>query len=239
MVQTQKRIKECHTSFDIGKALIQTKFFSKKKLSPSARLVLWCLVVHWNHRTGKAFPRQITIAEETGLTKMSVIKAIEELRNAKIILTVKYKGRLNYQLTNVLLSYLNEPEDSIVEAKNDILEGKKQNISDSKQILPYIETNNFQQKKEKRVFQNFKSKAETQALIKQYEHERQNAVSPFDNRDCAIDVLKRILRPETQQHAFAKKMFQSIQAVWNFDETALEKIKKGEQPDGKCGTINS
>lgn len=239
MVQVRKQFKECHTSFDIGKALIQTRFFKKVKLKSTARLVLMCIASHWNHRTGNAYPTQITIAEETGSTKMSVSKAIDELRKAKLILTVKYKGRLNYQLTNVLLSYLNEPEDSIAEVKNDIQEGKKQNISDSKQILPYIETNNFQQKKEKRVFKNFKSKAETQALIKQYEQEKQTAVSPFDDRECAIDVLKRILRPETQQHAFAKKMFQSIQAVWNFDEKTLEQIKKGEQPDGKCGTINS
>lgn len=234
MVQTQVRPKkECHTSFDICKALIQTRFFSKKvangkKLTPTARLVLQCLASHWNHRTGNAYPTQNTIAEETGSTKMSVIDAIAELRNAKLIITVKYKCRLNYQLTNVLLSYLNEPEETTAEVKNNIQEGKNP-VTDGKQILPfYIETNKTKQIKEQRSYEHkgLRGMNSVKPLLEQYERDKQNAVSPFDDRDCAIDVLKTILKPQTQRHAFARKMFKDIQAVWHFDDSVLQKIKE-------------
>ena len=85
MLQVQRKPKkECHTSFDICKALIQTRFFKKVKLTSTARLVLICLASHWNHRTGNAYPTQMTIAAEIGATKMSVSKAIEELRNRSL-----------------------------------------------------------------------------------------------------------------------------------------------------------
>lgn len=229
MVQGQKRNKECHTSFDICKALIQTRFYKKVKLTSTARLVLMCLASHWNHRTGNAYPTQMTIAEETGSTKMSVSKAIEELRNAKLIITVKYKCRLNYQLTNVLLGYLNEPEESTAEVKNDIQDGKL-SVTDGKQILPfYIKTNKTKQNIEKNDFHQsgLRGTNPVKPILEQYERDKQNAVSPFDDRDCALDVLKRILKPETQRHAFAKKMFKDIQAKWQFDENTLEQITKG------------
>jgi len=233
MLQTQRKPKkECHTSFDICKALIQTRFFSKKvangkKLTPTARLVLICLASHWNHRTGNAYPTQMTIAEETGSTKMSVIDAITELRNAKLIITAKYKCRLNYQLTNVLLSYLNEPEESTAEVKIDSLEGKKL-VTDGKQILPfYIKTNKTKQNIEKNDFhQGLRGTHSVKPILEQYERDKQTAVSPFDDFDCAVEMLKRILKPETQKHAFAKKMFNSIQAVWNFDDSTIQKIKE-------------
>lgn len=242
MVQARKQFKECHTSFDICKALIQTRFFKKVKLTPTARLVLQCLASHWNHRTGNAYPTQITIAEETGSTKMSVVGAIEELRNAKLILTVKYKGRLNYQLTNVLLSYLNEPKESTAEVKNNIQDGKKQNISDGKQILPfYIETNNSKQIKEQRSYEHkgLRGVNPVKPILEQYERDKQTAVSPFDDFDCAVDVLKRILKPETYRHAFARKMFKDIQAVWQLDDSVIEQIKKGETPNGKLRIIKN
>ena len=246
MVQAQKRFKECHTSFDIGKALIQTRFFSKKvangkKLSSTARLTLICLASHWNHRTGNAYPTQMTIAEEIGATKMSVVTAIEELRNAKLILTVKYKCRLNYQFTNVLLSYLNELQDSTAEVKNEIQDGKNP-VTDGKQILPfYIETNKTKQNKEQKGFfqSGLRGTNSVKPILEQYERDKQTAVSPFDDFECAVDVLKRILRPETQQHAFAKKMFKDIQAVWQLDDSVIEQIKKGETPNGKLRIIKS
>ena len=230
MVQAQKRNKECHTSFDIVKQTILSKLFSKVKLSPSAKLVLWCLVVHWNHRTGVAFPRQSTIAEETGLTKASVNKGIEELRNAKFILTVKTNCRLSYQLTNVLLSALNESEVTSPEDKNNLQEDK--NIYPVRNIknVSSMVTNKFQQIKEQRSYEHkgLRGVNPVKPILEQYERDKQTAVSPFDDRDCALEVLKRILKPETQQHAFAKKMFKDIQAKWQFDNSVIEQLKKGE-----------
>lgn len=229
MVQVQKRNKECHTSFDIVKQTILSKLFSKVKLSPSAKLVLWCLVVHWNHRTGVAFPRQCTIAEETGLTKASVNKGIEELRKEKFILTAKTNCRLSYQLTNVLLTALNEPEETHSADKNNLSEDI--NICPVRNIknVSSMVTNKFEQIKEKSFFhKGLRGTHSVKPLLEQYERDKQTAVSPFDDRDCAIEVLKRILKPETQKHAFAKKMFRDIQAKWQFDKKTLEQIKNGK-----------
>lgn len=238
MITQTKQKKECHTSFDICKMIILTKYFSKKKLSLSARLVLWCLVVHWNHRTGEAYPKQITIVKETGLTKMSVIKAIEELRNQKIILTLKTNGRLKYQLTNVFLSLLNESEETTVDGKNNLPNGKQNTTQEGIKILPYIETNNFKKNKEQNFFhQGLRGTNPVKPLLEQYERDKQTAVSPFDDFDCAIAMLKQILKPETQRHAFAKKMFNDIQAVWHLDDSVIQKIKE-QATNGKCGTIN-
>ncbi len=241
MVQAKKQFKECHTSFDIVKQTILSKLFSKVKLSPSAKLVLWCLVVHWNHRTGIAFPKQSTIAEETGLTKASVNKGIEELRNAKFILTVKNNCRLSYQLTNVLLNALNESEEPSPADKNNLQEDK--NICPVRNIknVSSMVTNKFQQIKEQRSYEHkgLRGTNSVKPILEQYERDKQMAVSPFDDFECAVDVLKRILKPETQQHAFARKMFRDIQAKWHLDDSVIEQIKKGETPNGKLRIINS
>lgn len=233
MVQVQKQNKECHTSFDIVKQTILSKLFSKVKLSPSAKLVLWCLVVHWNHRTGVAFPRQSTIAEETGLTKASVNKGIEELRNAKFILTVKTNCRLSYQLTNVLLNALNESKESLPADKNNLSEDK--NICPVRNIknVSSMVTNKFQQIKEQRSYEHkgLRGTNSVKPILEQYERDKQTAVSPYDDFDCAMAMLKQILKPETQKHAFAKKMFKDIQAKWNFDDSTIQKIKNEQRSE--------
>lgn len=71
------------TSFDLNKLITTSRLFSKIKLSPSAKLVLRCLIDFWNHKTGVAFPKQSTISQATGLTKASVNKAVDELRTKK------------------------------------------------------------------------------------------------------------------------------------------------------------
>lgn len=179
-----------------------------------------------NHKTGLTFPKQTTIADATGLTKTSINRAIEELRKAKLIITVKYNGRLNYSFTNFFYELLKEPEESITVIDNNNVSCN--NKIDTNQVInsiPRIITNKTKQIKEQTFFQNSKGKTATKELMKQYAQDKETAVSPFDDRECAIEVLTRILKPETQKHAFAKKMFNSIQAVWNFDDATIQKLK--------------
>lgn len=222
----RKEVKKCHTSFDICKALIQKMYFSKYSISLKSRLVILSIASHWNHSTGIAYPTIKRMCAETGLSKVSVINAIEELRQEKWIMTVKYNGRLNYMLTNVLIDLLNEVDESITEVQNENPNGKNSN-KEGKEILPfYIKTNNKQIKEKNLFLQNgLRGVNPVKPILEQYERDKQSAVSPFDDRDCALDVLTRILKPETQQHAFAKKMFKDIQAKWQFDEKTLEQIK--------------
>ncbi len=242
MPQTQRKPrKECHTSFDICKALIQKMLFSKYGISPRAGLVALSIASHWNHNTGIAYPTIMRIAAETNSSKVTVIKAIAELRKKTWIITVKYKGRLNYMFTNVFFDLLNESENSTTDVKIENQEGINP-VTEGKLPLPfYIETNKTKQIKEKKDFlqSGLRGTHSVKPLLEQYERDKQTAVSPFDDFDCAVEMLKRILKPETFRHAFARKMFKDIQAVWNLDDSVIEQLKKGETPNGKHGTYDS
>lgn len=225
MAQTVKYQQKELTSFDISKRITTSRFFSKVQLTPSTKLTLRCLLDFRNHKTGLTFPKQTTIADATGLTKASINRAVEELRKAKLIITVKYNGRLNYSFTNFFYELLKEPEESItVTDNNNVSCNNKIDTREINNSIIHI-TNKTKQIKEKSFFQNSKCKNSTTELMKQYARDKETAVSPFDDRKCAIEVLTRILKPETQKHAFAKKMFNSIQAVWNFDDSTIQKLK--------------
>ena len=87
----------CHvhvTSFDLSKAITFSKFFSKIKLSPSARLILRCLVDFYNPKKGLVYPGQNIISECTGVSARSITNAVEELRQEGIILTTKKVNHL-------------------------------------------------------------------------------------------------------------------------------------------------
>ena len=224
------------TSFDLSKRITTSRIFSKIKLSPSAKLTLRCLLDFRNHKTGLTFPKQTTIAEATGLTKASINKAIEELRKAKLILTVKYNGRLNYQLTNVFLNLLSDPEESTTVDKNNLPEDKtKYNSADIK-IIPYI-TNNTKKIKKQSLssFKETRSIAvrKTKILMEHYKRDKETAESPYDNFDCAIDMLKMIKRRNMLKHAFARKMQETIKKTWNLDDNFIETLQtKGDTQNG-------
>jgi hypothetical protein len=77
------------------------------KLSPSARLVLRCIVDYWNFTIGCAYPTQTTIAKCTGLTEVAVGKAVKELDTIGLIEKKKRNKRIYYYFTLKLLGYLN------------------------------------------------------------------------------------------------------------------------------------
>lgn len=137
-------------------------------------------------------------------------------------------NRIDALVETVELDALNEPEETSPEDKNNLQEDK--NICPVRNIknVSSMVTNKFQQIKEQRSYEHkgLRGVNPVKPILEQYERDKQNAVSPFDDRDCALEVLKRILKPETQQHAFAKKMFRDIQVKWRFDENTLEQLKK-------------
>src|ERR1035437_7097211 len=88
------------SQFELSKAITFNKFFSKVKLKASTRLVLRCLIDHWNPNKDYCFPKQNTIADETGCSRKSVNTAIDELRSNGLILTNGEIGEgLKYYLT--------------------------------------------------------------------------------------------------------------------------------------------
>lgn len=59
--------------------------FKVRTPSLASRVVLWALAEHLNEETSLCFPSQERIAEETGINKSSVKRAIGELEREKII----------------------------------------------------------------------------------------------------------------------------------------------------------
>lgn len=91
---------ESLTSFDLSKAMTFSKIFTKIDLTPSARLVLRCLVDLWNPSKGKVFPTQKTLETFTGVKSRSITNAIDELRQKELIETKGDTGkRLDYYFT--------------------------------------------------------------------------------------------------------------------------------------------
>ena len=59
--------------------------FKVRTPSLASKLVLWALAEHYNERNALCFPSQERIAEETGLNKSSVKRAISELEGAGLV----------------------------------------------------------------------------------------------------------------------------------------------------------
>jgi len=98
MLQTACTIRV--SSFDLSKSITFSGIFSKIKLSPSARLVLRCLIDFWNPEKGLVFPGQRKLAEYTGVKLRSVNSAVNELRKENLIFTAGAAGeKLKYSFT--------------------------------------------------------------------------------------------------------------------------------------------
>ncbi len=70
-----------------------------KKLSPIECRVYFCLVSYMNRETGKCFPRYATISKDTGISKVSIHRAVHRLAKLRLI-TIKRKSSTNeYLLT--------------------------------------------------------------------------------------------------------------------------------------------
>lgn len=107
------------SSFDLSKAVTFSGIFSKIKLSPSARLVLRCLVDFWNPSKGLVFPGQKKIAEYTGSSDKSITNAVNELRKENLILTSgPAGGKLKYFFTPKFFELVKIAESPVKNAED-------------------------------------------------------------------------------------------------------------------------
>ena len=93
-------------SFNIVRAITDKNLFSKVKLSPTARLVLFNLANMYNLKKGCSFPKIEKLTLCTGATEKSVITALNELRTNNLIVSSKDRYRINYYFTNNFFSLL-------------------------------------------------------------------------------------------------------------------------------------
>ena len=112
MQKTQKSPKSmtghAFTQFDLTKSLLQN--LNKFEISPIAKLVLLELSSHYNPKHADIFPKQKTLALKIGCSERSVVRAIQELFKAGIILIeCKHTNRYIFSLPRLFsLGILND-----------------------------------------------------------------------------------------------------------------------------------
>lgn len=122
------------TQFDLSAQLIRSRFFSKVKLSPSARLVLVVLCSHYPN----IYPSLKTIQNEAGIaSKQSVISALKELAKQGLLL-YETKGSNHYTFTGLFFERLDVQKlDTNKQGQNKEI-NKFQKFQNSKFVQPGI-----------------------------------------------------------------------------------------------------
>lgn len=199
------------TSFDLSKAVTFSRIFSKVKLSPSARLVLRCLIDFYNPKKGLVYPGQELISECTGCSVRSVKSAVEELRNTSLILTVKNKNKLNYHFTNLFFELL---EIALSGCKNSTSKSAKSAPScheqhETKQINNNSKILNFKKFNNRLEGQNYIGIEQTKKYI-----EDQRNIKPGCPMDFSFEEAQQYLEsliPELKNSYFARE----LRKKWN------------------------
>ena len=89
------------SQFELINLIYKSKLFQKVKLTPSAKLVLYALVHHYNPSNEDMFPSQKFIAQSLGISEKSVERAVKELANCRLIMYItktvnRYKFTANF-----------------------------------------------------------------------------------------------------------------------------------------------
>jgi len=91
----------------ITRAFTRSKLATIIKLDKCSTLVLMCIIDHYNIEQQKSWPKQLTIAEEMGVSIRSVNRSIQKLQNEGLIITSITKNGNIYKLTNLFFEKIN------------------------------------------------------------------------------------------------------------------------------------
>lgn len=192
----QNLAQKSFTQFELSKMIISSRFFSKFKMSPSARLVLIVLCSHYPN----IFPSIKTIQEESGIaSKTSVINSLKELSKLGVIL-YETKNVNHYTFTLYFFENLNiEPEGvknckfdgTKIEHKqiNNQINKKYEKVKENREKLPKYHHNSHI------IGINYPKYKRPEKIVKN---------SPLDfNKEQAIEFLNNL--PGNLQNTFFAK----------------------------------
>ncbi len=126
---TKSHVGHGFNQFELTKNLINN--LSQFKLTPTAKLVMIYLSTCYNPNKADIYPKQKTIASKIGISERSIVRAIEELVKAGLILKeCNYTNR--YKITSRILreqpqneKFFNSDKVSETKCKNDTLQSDK------------------------------------------------------------------------------------------------------------------
>lgn len=180
---------EGFTQFELSKQLIQSKFFSRVKLSPSARLVLVVLCSHYPN----IYPSVKTIQEEAGIaSKESVFAALRELSKLGFIL-YETKRTNNYAFTGLFFRCLDvQKMDTNKQNMNKKKNKSFKNLSEKRYDTPI---------KESKLPKYYSNVHITGKNYPKYKPEKRIKESPLDlDREQALQFLDNL--PARMQHTY-------------------------------------
>lgn len=161
MGELQKKLKTStghgFTQFELTQNLLQNLY--KFKLTPTAKLVLMYLSSCYNSQKADIFPKQKTIAQKTGISEASVIRAVCELHKAGLIISErKYTNR--YKFTSYFLTSLGISDNKMQ------VENSQNEMKETCKLQPlYIEQKREQKKnKEEEILINYAKQKKAQNI---------------------------------------------------------------------------
>lgn len=196
------------SSFDLSKAMTFSKIFSKVKLSPTARLVLRCLVDFYNPQKGLVYPGQSTIADYTGAGLKTVNTAIKELRDQGLIVTSGSAGeRLKYFFTRYFFDLLEMTQGNVKTAQEPYVKMTQHEQHEIKQINNKNKILNFQ----KAEGVNYISPEATRKQMN--ESLKRDNKSPYNDFETALKYINDL---SGQMHIdLIQKQVEKVKNIWN------------------------
>lgn len=201
-------------NYEMNKAVTFSHLFSRVKLSPGSKLILRCLIDFWNVDIGYVYPKQKTIAKCTGLSEISVINSVEELRKAGLILTVKENGRLKYYFTQTFFSLLElSVQNTLARNITNFRQTHKESLGVYKQIKKTDLKNKTAFSKNNNQGIKYPSIESTQKLLEEYRNSR-DEVSPYTDLQCALNWLQSIPK-NLQNDPHFRLHIEKVKSIWN------------------------
>lgn len=186
MLQALK--KEDFTQFELTKTILNN--LSQYDITPTAKLVLLYLTDCYNPKHADVFPKQKTIALKLGISERSVMRAVQELFKAGLIL-IEYKHTNRYILMPNSASQLSH-SDKLSNNKCQNVTFTPDNLSPS-----YIEQKN-KTKKEQKDIKGGNVYSGDDEILKQYaiKHGAKN-VQAYVNKLKSTGSARKIIEKDT------------------------------------------
>ena len=207
------------SSFDLSKAIIQNKFFSKIKMSPTARLVLITLCSYHNPTKAYSFPRQKTLSESTGASLKSVTNAINELRALGLLMTTGNIGdTLKYHFTAKFFEAVKITNPCVKVTHEGCVKTADHEQINLKQINKKPGFNNFNFVQGMNYKTPEATRGEIQASLKK------DSKTPFNDKETALKYIETLL--DSPQNWFIDSEILRIKKLWqiNNNEFLIESL---------------